>query len=860
MATPPVSVDPDELLVEVEQGEARPLLGRRAAEGGGGARAVKVTLYAALNTIICVPLMISFAQIIFRDPVFQPFLNDLVKLVLMSAAIHQLCFTATSSLPFAIGQVQDAGLIFLSAMASATVRALEAAEEDIPMNEVIATVLFTLASSTALLGVALVVTGKLKLASFVQYLPMPVVGGYLAYIGFYCLEAGLSTMSNKTIKEPADWVQLADMDAMVRCLPGVLAGIFIFYTLSRYEHVAVLPGCLGVLLIVFYVLLLVLGASLQDARDNGWVSPLPEAPKSLIAIYGYYDLSAVSFKYLTSQLPTWVAMYFVVAFSSSLDVAAVEMALGKPLNHNTELETVGLSNFVSGLTGGFTGSYIFSQTIFTMRGNLDSRVTGLLVFLLEIVLVLCPFSVIAYVPKIFFGALQTLIACDLMVEWMWHARRKMLNREYAIVWLTFLTMAFTNLEIGIVVGIVIAGINFIISYVGASSVRRVMKRSRVERDVRERALLTQARLSIVTLELDGFIFFGSSVKMMDAVRRHVLVDSTTTTEPSTPAQMNGHTHDDDDLHTLEADFNEDPAPTPSFSQTPRTPAGVAPLHAQRTRFFILDFERVRGVDATAVRSCFNATKQLLAQHGIPLVFASVPPDVERLLREHNVLTDKQEDDEGEGNGLDGSLVFESVDKALEWCEDELLVSEGIVPQGETTDDEEEDMAEIEYDSKDKDQMQHLLDELLPTLPNPEQQREAEITLELAARYVVPSIKRIGEMLYVAGSATNGIYFIGSGKVDVFMPTKLHEGLGPGFYGRKRILRVCRGGIVGASEMLLHDRHQFTAEAKARSVVFFLARDKYNRMQRENPLLASRFQHAMLQSMAIGVLESNISDD
>jgi SulP family sulfate permease len=748
-------------------------------------------------------------------------------------------------------------------MASDTVRRLREGGEDVPMNEILATTLFTLASSTTLLGVALVVTGKLKLASFVQYLPMPVVGGYLAYIGFYCLEAGLSTMSNKTIKDPADWVQLADVDSIARCLPGVAAGVGIFFTLSRYEHVAVLPGCLFVLLIVFYTLLLVTGSSLQDARDHGWVSPLPAAPQSLRDIYGYYDFSAVSFRYLTAQLPTWVAMYFVVAFSSSLDVAAVEMALGKPLNHNTELETVGLSNFVSGLTGGFTGSYIFSQTIFTMRGQLESRVTGLLVFLLEVTLVLCPFSVIAYVPKIFFGALQTLIACDLMVEWMWHARRKMLMREYAIVWLTFLTMAFTNLEIGIVVGIVIAGINFICSYVGASSVRRVMKRSRVERDVRERALLAQARLAIVTLELDGFIFFGSSVKMMDAVRRHVLVDSTTAELSSLSPTVNGHGRDDEDdsLRTLEADFGDDSAPTPSFSATPRTPAGAPPLHAQRTRFFILDFERVRGVDATAVRSCFNATKQLLAQHGIPLVFASVPPAVERLLREHNVLTGgKNEEGEHDDDGLDGSLVFESVDKALEWCEDELLVEEGIVPQGEAHDESDESEDEQEYDPADKKQMLHLLDELLPTLSAPEQQRSAALTLELAAQYVVPATKRDGDVLYAAGSATSGIFFIGSGKVDVFMPTKLHEGLGPGFFGRKRILRVCRGGIVGASEMLLHARHQFTAQAKARCCVFFLARDKYERMQREHPLLAARFQHAMLQSMAIGVLESNISDD
>ena len=39
------------------------------------------------------------------------------------------------------------------------------------------------------------VTGKLELAMLVQYLPLPVVGGYLAFLGLYCLEAGLTLMS-----------------------------------------------------------------------------------------------------------------------------------------------------------------------------------------------------------------------------------------------------------------------------------------------------------------------------------------------------------------------------------------------------------------------------------------------------------------------------------------------------------------------------------------------------------------------------------------------------------------------------------------------------------------------------------------
>lgn len=843
--------------------------GEKVSSSSNHGHNLKIAMYGMLNTVILIPVMISFAQIIFRDPAFQPYMTDLIKLVLVSAAVHQLCFTLTSSLSFAIGQVQDAGLIFLSAMATSTVQSLREFEgETFSMDEVLSTVLFTLAGSTALLGIALIITGKLKIASFVQYLPMPVVGGYLAYIGFYCLEAGLSMMSGETIKGPSDWLLLANGETLLLVMPGVLAGIGIFVVLSRCDHVAVLPGCMLAILVVFYAILFVFGISLEDASAAGWVSPPPEAPRSIIDIYGFYDVKLANFSFVDKLIPAWIAMYFVVAFSSSLDVAAIEMALGTPLDHNHELQTVGISNFVSGITGGFTGSYIFSQTIFTLRGNLDSRINGVLVFVLEVAIVLCPFSIIAYVPKVFFGALQTLIAADLMMEWMWHARHKMLFREFAIVWFTFIVMNVYSLDVGIVLGITVAGFNFIWSYIAVSSVRRVVKRSRVERDLRERALLQTARLSIVTLELDGFIFFGSSVKMMEEVRRHVLVStseaaaahaasqavqssplrtfrhSRITDEADVPLKHPPHNgaatgieideNDYDGLTTL--DEHDGFTVSSQFDSSPRS------IRAMRTRFFILDFERVRGVDATSVRSCFNATKQLLAQHGIVLVFSSVPHDVERLLRVHDVI----ENEDGTGSG---TLVFDSVDKALEWCEDELLVDEGIFPLSESVPHEEDGGCRM-----------RLLHELLPKQSSDQDDPSSILTKEIGDLYVDPLLKQAGDFVYRAGSVVAGVYFVGYGKIDVFMPTKLHESMGPGFRGKKRILRVCQGGIIGASEMILNKRHQFSAEAKGTSFLFFLSKAKYKQMQQEHPRIASRFQQAMLQSMARSVMESNISDD
>lgn len=50
--------------------------------------------------------------------------------------------------------------------------------------------------------------------------------------------------------------------------------------------------------------------------------------------------------------------------------AAIQQDMPTPLDFNRELITVGISNTVVGALGvGYTGSYIFSQTVFTMRAG-----------------------------------------------------------------------------------------------------------------------------------------------------------------------------------------------------------------------------------------------------------------------------------------------------------------------------------------------------------------------------------------------------------------------------------------------------------------------------------------------------------
>lgn len=87
--------------------------------------------------------------------------------VALSRTTKFLCYFFGA--PFA----QDAGLIFLSRMTTEVAGKVLLAGGT--AEEAVATALAATALATASMGVALVLIGKLKLARFVAYLPMPVV-------------------------------------------------------------------------------------------------------------------------------------------------------------------------------------------------------------------------------------------------------------------------------------------------------------------------------------------------------------------------------------------------------------------------------------------------------------------------------------------------------------------------------------------------------------------------------------------------------------------------------------------------------------------------------------------------------------
>lgn len=139
-------------------------------------------VYAAVNVIIGAPALYGYAAVIFNNPIFDTHMNALSKLVIFSSFMHQLGFTLFSNLEYAIGMVQDAGLIFLSHMTNTIADKMIADGHN--EEEILSTTLVLLSLGTAALGVVLMLMGRFRLADAVAYLPMPVVVRRISLYGF----------------------------------------------------------------------------------------------------------------------------------------------------------------------------------------------------------------------------------------------------------------------------------------------------------------------------------------------------------------------------------------------------------------------------------------------------------------------------------------------------------------------------------------------------------------------------------------------------------------------------------------------------------------------------------------------------
>jgi len=589
-------------------------------------------IYGAVNYIVCVPTLVSYCKIVFKEPEFSEYFPLIVKLYYLSSALHQLAFCLRSSLEFAVGQVQDVGLIFLSVMVRNIV--VWGKEEDVGNDSIVATSLWLCSIATLITGVCVILEGKFKLSEYVQMIPLPVVGGYLGYIGYFCLAAGFQIASGLELNTPADWLQFGDASkliandwrlarqlALLICFTGCLT-----FTHFKVQHFLAMPCVLLVLPLLFFGALQVLGVSVDECRDKGWLQPGVEQELGY-RVYGFFDTSKVQWSWIPKQFTSVIGLVIVVSFGSSLDVAAVQEARpSEKLDYNNEMITVGFGNLISGLTGGATGSYIFSQTVFSAKRHVRSRANGWFVCIGELLLFVIPLDLVSYLPNAYIGACICLFGIDICADWLFFSRSLMERIEYVMVWLTFAIVmwmsALSNFGViqGMCVSTLVAAFAFSVRYAGAHRQWEVIRsQSSVVRPWRERKALAKVQDSILSVGLSGYAFFFSSLGITRAIEEEA--------------------------------------------------------RKRRPRIVCLDFGRLQGLDSTASAQLKYLVNGLEREQ-VQVLLSNVGHSswLRRLLEVQGLVPESPADDLSNKRP-----VFETLDMALQYCEKNFLSELGVQP-------------------------------------------------------------------------------------------------------------------------------------------------------------------------------------
>jgi len=491
------------------------------------------------------------------------------------------------------------------------------------------------------------------------FLPRPVLPrptppfpfSFRSYVAVFCGTAGLGLAANADLNTLAGWRSALGGDGAPKLAACAAASGFLYLVIKRARHPAALPVAIAAIPALFYGALAAGGWSLADAAAAGWTLPAT-APEPFWRVYDLFAPGPSGFLWgaAAAQIPRAIALAAVVAFGSCLDIAAIQADTPEDLAFDHELATVGASNLLAGACGaGMTGSYIFSCVLFSMRAGVAHRAHGVIIAASLLAAFFSPVDLVSLAPSYFYGSLLVVFAIEIGADWLVRSRAKVGGAEYGLTLLTLFSIITLGLESGIGVGFAASAAAFVWRYARThvTALTVVPSRAGAARPPAERAALARLGEHWAIVGVDGYVFFGSSVSISQRVG--AVADALAAVKKRAAAAAAG------------------PSPSPAALA-----ASIAPV------FLLLDFGRVRGVDATAAAS-FASLARRCGAAGVRLVVCGLRSRrVARLLAAHGfaLAPPATAAAPGPAGGVPaGSLLaFESVDDAVYSAEESFLLA------------------------------------------------------------------------------------------------------------------------------------------------------------------------------------------
>ncbi|MDP1527587.1 MAG: SulP family inorganic anion transporter [Rhodocyclaceae bacterium] len=610
-----------------------------------------------------------------------------------------------------------------------------------------------------LAGILQVAFGLLRLGKLIEYMPYPVVSGYLTGVGLIIIgsqvpkllgaERGVNVW--QALANPAQWnlpslaigvmtaVVMVAAPRFIKRIPaailGLLAGVLTYFALALA----------GVVPMVTAANPLVIGP-LSSGEGGGFLEGLSTR---------WQAAGALDFATLSLLILPALTLAGLLSIDTLKTCLVLDSLTRSRHQSNRELIGQGVGNITSAAIGGMPGAGTMGATLVNLSSGGNTRLSGVFEGGMALVAFLVLGSLIAWVPVGALAAILIVIGARMIDKNSLHfLKSRATILDFAVILAVVLTALFVGLIPASAVGILLAAILFIREQIGGAVVRRKLvcnqHFSRRVRTQEEMEILTRDGEQAVICELQGSLFFGTTNQL--------------------------YSHLEPELKTR--------------------------------RYLILDMRRVQTVDVTAAHM-LEQVKDMLAEREGTLIFASIPPqlpsglDIEAYLREVGLL-------EATGH----VRVFDDVDGALEWVEDQLIATAALALAQETR-----------LDLHDIELFRHRKEHTLQAL---------EHCLE--ARHVAA-----GEKIFARGDTGDELFLIRRGAVRILLPLTERQTHHIGTFGR--------GAFFG--EMAFLDGEPRSADAVAFTDVelYVLSRQVFDKFAEEHKKAALALMEGIASVLA-----------
>jgi SulP family sulfate permease len=725
-----------------------------------------LNLYAGIvSGVLSLFFVYSLSLLAASQGGMHQYLPFLLGTALTGVIVGSIFFSFMSRVPFALVGPETVLTAVLFLFIGSMYRHMA---ETFAPELILPTILAGIAVAAFLTGLSLLLLGRFRLGEYIRYIPLQIIGGVIGGVGVFVLVGAFAWMGGLTL----DWSNVYSLGLSVvtnfdlskdlyTMGPSVIFGLILFFAMFRTKNS----------LFLLALILVAVGAGnaagiwASDPAVRDLAQPVA-FPKGSLLVHLVEVLRSpmlftdIQWAVIKSHGLYIGAMAVLAVLTVMYRITRLELIRGRESDLSREYSALGVTNMVSGLCCGMPVSLSYGRSAGSYAAGGRGPLVGIVAGVVCAVGLFYADFILPMIPRFVPEGLLVYAGLDLIRDWMLRTKSSFTGRSE--LWLLRLTFAATIL-LGLLEGVgfgVALALMVTVSRVGrGGAVRNVLSGSQhtsnVDRASAQQRILKEFGDHIHIMRVQGFIFLGSMEQLIRDVRKRV---------------------EDPDQLSLE--------------------------------YLVLDFRLTRGF-ASASSFGFAKLYKLAVQNRVQVVITSAPLELES----HLVSLGYAGDEEGQFR------IFFNLDYALEWCENRVLDSEGMLEIRQKT----------------------LPELLMPIFPEP---RYIPALMKVLKREVVQA----GEAVFRQGDSSDAMYFVESGRLDVEL--EMPDG---------RILRLKKvgpGAVFGEMGIYTLSPRSATIRAAEKCVLYRMTRSKLDAVEARVPRLVTAINRFLVNLLSDRLADSN----